>query len=62
MKHQNKIIIKLGLLLFILYTSASNIGILAADTTPPQLEISTEEGHVRNQTIIIHGMAVDESG
>ena len=62
MKHQNKIIIKLGLILFILYTSASIIGILAADTTPPQLEISTEEGQVRNQTIILHGMAVDESG
>jgi len=56
-----KSILFLIFIVFALLPAFSNC-VLATDTTPPQLEISTEEGHYRNQSIILHGMAVDESG
>jgi len=33
-----------------------------ADIGPPQLEIRTPAGNIRNSTVILHGMAYDENG
>ena len=55
-------ILSIFLLVLVCYFVVSLTGVLAADTSPPQLEISTSEGHFKNHTIILHGRVTDESG